>query len=249
MPHKGPHISISPDYVVNRILKINIDDFAEWPESVRNLAIAIAEELFLVAYNPFIDADTVRGSVRESFERESVSLAHYYATAIGEGITMFWSAYEAEAEFRDRLIDALRRVLPQIQSEGCPVLPCPAVTTDGDQRLAIEIERSVNVPLRKSAGVHQISEKRPRLFAGGAVVKAKAFQTLAVHRQRLLVDVTFQHQQPQYQLVNVLFLHLRELGNLPGAVHIHLQLLHGGIQLAEGRTGNQPGKQRKRADV
>ena len=65
MPHKGPHISISPDYVVNRILKINIDDFAEWPESVRNLAIAIAEELFLVAYNPFIDADTVRGSVRE----------------------------------------------------------------------------------------------------------------------------------------------------------------------------------------
>lgn len=113
MPHKGPHISISPDYVVNRILRINIDDFAEWPESVRNLAIAIAEELFLVAYNPFIDAETVRGSVRESFERESLSLAHYYATAIGEGLTMFWSAYEAEAEFRGRLIDALRRILPE----------------------------------------------------------------------------------------------------------------------------------------
>ena len=144
---------------------------------------------------------------------------------------------------------ALRRVLPQIQSEGCPVLPCPAVTADGDQRLVIEIKRSVNVPLRKSAGVHQISEKRPRLFAGGTVIKAKAFQTLAVHRQRLLVDVTFQHQQTQYQLVDVLFLHLRKLGNLPGTVHIHLQLLHGGIQLAEGRTGNQPGKQRKRADV
>ena len=43
MAHKGPHISISPDYVVNRILRINIDDFAEWPESVRHLAIAIAE--------------------------------------------------------------------------------------------------------------------------------------------------------------------------------------------------------------
>ena len=55
MAHKGPHISISPDYVVNRILRINIDDFAEWPESVRHLAIAIAEELFLVAYNPFIN--------------------------------------------------------------------------------------------------------------------------------------------------------------------------------------------------
>ena len=112
MPHKGPHISISPDYVVNRILRINIDDFAEWPESVRNLAIAIAEELFLMAYNPFIDADTVRSSVRDSFEKESVSLAHYYATAIGEGITMFWSAHEAEMEFREKLISALGDILP-----------------------------------------------------------------------------------------------------------------------------------------
>ncbi len=112
MPHKGPHISISPDYVVNRILRINIDDFAEWPESVRSLAIAIAEELFLVAYNPFIDADTVRDSVRASYDKESVSLAHYYATAIGEGITMFWSAHEAEMEFREKLIDALGDVLP-----------------------------------------------------------------------------------------------------------------------------------------
>lgn len=113
MPHKGPHISISPDYVVNRILKINIDDFAEWPESVRNLAIAIAEELFLVAYNPFIDTDTVRrAACARASSGSPVSLAHYYATAIGEGITMFWSAYEAEAEFRDRLIDALRRTLP-----------------------------------------------------------------------------------------------------------------------------------------
>lgn len=130
MPHKGPHISISPDYVVNRILKINIDDFAEWPESVRNLAIAIAEELFLVAYNPFIDTDTVRGSVRESFERESVSLAHYYATAIGEGITMFWSAYEAEAEFRDRLIDALRRTLPH----ECILIEPSALVETGHRR-------------------------------------------------------------------------------------------------------------------
>ena len=81
-----------------------------------------------------------------------------------------WEQGEAEMQ-----AIALRRALPQIQSESRSVLPCPAVTADGDQRLAIEIERSVNVPLRKSAGVHQISEKRPRLFAGGTVIKAKAF--------------------------------------------------------------------------
>ncbi len=31
MAHKGPHISISPVYVVNRILRINRNDFEEWP--------------------------------------------------------------------------------------------------------------------------------------------------------------------------------------------------------------------------
>ena len=113
MIRKGPHISISPNYVVNRILKINIDDFSEWPESVRNLAISIAEELFLVAYNPFVDVRTVRTSVDATFERESVSLSHYYATAISEGITMFWSAYTAEAEFREKLIDTLRDIVPE----------------------------------------------------------------------------------------------------------------------------------------
>ena len=44
MPHKGPHISIAPDFVVNRILRINLEDFADWPESVRHLATEIAEE-------------------------------------------------------------------------------------------------------------------------------------------------------------------------------------------------------------
>lgn len=113
MPHKGPHVSISPEYVVNRILKINVSDFEEWPESVRRLAIEIAEELFLVAYNPFIDAGTVRQSVQQRYDESSVSLAHYYATAISEGIAMFWSAYEAERDFRSHLITALRRFLPE----------------------------------------------------------------------------------------------------------------------------------------
>ncbi len=112
MPHKGPHISISPEYVVNRILRINKNDFEEWPESVRRLAIEIAEELFLASYNPFIDAETVRQSVRKRYEGESFALAHHYATCIGEGITMFWSAYEAERDFRSSLINALKNILP-----------------------------------------------------------------------------------------------------------------------------------------
>ncbi len=112
MAHKGPHISISPDYVVNRILRINRNDFEEWPESVRRLAIAIAEELFLVAYNPFIDVEAVRQSVQKRYETETLALAHHFATSIGEGITMFWSAHAAESAFRAELIEAFKKFMP-----------------------------------------------------------------------------------------------------------------------------------------
>lgn len=139
MAHKGPHISISPDYVVNRILRINIDDFAEWPESVRHLAIAIAEELFLVAYNPFINVETVRHSVHARFERESMALAHYFANAIGEGITMFWSAYEAERSFREELISALRNILPNECILSSPSALVASATDATDLRMELPL--------------------------------------------------------------------------------------------------------------
>lgn len=139
MHHKGPHISISPDYVVNRILRINMDEFADWPESVRKLAIALAEELFLVAYNPFIDSAIVRESVRARFERESVSLAHYYATALSEGITMFWSAYEAETVFRQELLARLRAILPDEAIRSNPAALVEAATDATDLRMELPL--------------------------------------------------------------------------------------------------------------
>ncbi len=139
MPQKGPHISISPDFVVNRILRINIDDFQAWPESVRQLAISIAEELFLVAYNPFMNAETVRGSVNAHFERDSISLAHYYATAISEGITMFWSAHEAAENFRQHLLEELRKFMPESGILADPGSIVAAATDATDLRMELPL--------------------------------------------------------------------------------------------------------------
>lgn len=139
MPQKGPHISIQPDFVVNRILRINIDDFQAWPESVRQLAISIAEELFLVAYNPFINAETVRASVNAHYERDAMSLAHYYATSISEGITMFWSAYEAEESFRNRLLEELRKFLPETGILDDPGAIVSSATDATDLRMELPL--------------------------------------------------------------------------------------------------------------
>lgn len=152
MPHKGPHISIAPDFVVNRILRINLEDFADWPESVRHLAIEIAEELFLAAYNPFVDPATVKASVKERFDREVFALAHHYANTIGEGITLFWSGYEAEAAFRKELVQRLGAFLPPdaIVTRPSALVACATDATD----LRMELPLMVVEP----ANAEQISE-------------------------------------------------------------------------------------------
>ncbi|MDL2316151.1 FAD-binding protein [Desulfovibrio sp. OttesenSCG-928-A18] len=113
MLSKGPHISIESPTLVPRILHISAEEFDTWPEAVRSLTMSLAEELFLVRYNPFIRAETVKKSVRERFESARRGLAHHYATTIDEGITMFWSAHESDMAFRRELIGRLTAILPQ----------------------------------------------------------------------------------------------------------------------------------------
>ncbi len=182
MPQKGPHISIAPDFVVNRILRINLEDFEEWPEAVRRLAIQIAEELFLVSYNPFIDAQMVKNSVSERFNRESFALAQHYATSIGEGITMFWSAHEAEQNFRQELIRRLKELLPHecILTSPAALVECATDATDLRMELPILVVEPQNAN-QVSAVVRLANEMKFALiprggasgYTGGAVPARK----------------------------------------------------------------------------
>lgn len=139
MAHKGPHISISADFVVNRILRINLDEFETWPDGVRELARAIAEELFLVAYNPFISPTTVKSSVEARFYQDSQALAHQYATSIGEGITMFWSAFDAEMAFRKELVRRLAEIMPSECVMTRPGALVEAATDATDLRMELPL--------------------------------------------------------------------------------------------------------------
>ena len=132
MPHKGPHISISSEFLVHRVLRIDLDEFEDWPEAVRDLAIRIAEELFLVRYNPFIDAETVRASVTKRFDQAEQALAHHYANTLSEGITMFWSAYEADMAFRSELVRRLGQIIPKnnIDLRPASLVECSTDATD-----------------------------------------------------------------------------------------------------------------------
>ena len=112
MLSKRPHISIEAPSLVPRILRIAEQDFAEWPDAVKGVTIAIAEELFLALYNPYIPAETVKKSVRDHFEMFRKGLALHYATSINEGIALFWTAWEQDVRFRDEIIAKLSSILP-----------------------------------------------------------------------------------------------------------------------------------------
>lgn len=201
MSQKGPHISISPDFVVNRILRINIDDFQGWPESVRQLAISIAEELFLAAYNPFVNADTVRASVKAHYDRESLSLAHYFATAISEGITMFWSAYGAEMAFRAHLLEELRKFLPV---EGILSDPASLVASATDATdLRMELPLVVVEPDTTEQVAHLVRLANELKFAliprgggsgmtGGAVPARKRTVIISLTRMTAIENIDVQ---------------------------------------------------------
>ena len=71
MPHKGPHISIAPDFVVNRILRINLEDFAEAGRNPCGIWLPKSRKsCSLLHTNPFVDSATVKASVKERFDRE-----------------------------------------------------------------------------------------------------------------------------------------------------------------------------------
>jgi FAD/FMN-containing dehydrogenase/Fe-S oxidoreductase len=113
MPQLGPHISISAEELMNRVLGIDPYDFKGWPEYVRSLASSIAAELFLVRYNPFIDQELVRKSVSRNLTVARPTLSGEYPQILSRAIENFWLKQDADREFRDRLVEKLREFLPE----------------------------------------------------------------------------------------------------------------------------------------
>ncbi|WP_461210342.1 FAD-binding and (Fe-S)-binding domain-containing protein [Desulfocurvus sp. DL9XJH121] len=112
MPYKGPHISIPPDPLVERVLGVADKEFKQWPEHVREAALDLTAELFLIRYNPFIDPELVWKSVQSSFAQTKLAMSEEYSSAIATGMFRFWNRFTDDMKFRDELIKRLQQVLP-----------------------------------------------------------------------------------------------------------------------------------------
>ena len=144
MPSKGPHISIASDHLLSRVLRLSPEQTASWPEDVRELALRLAEELFLLRYNPFIDPGLVYVSVKSRLRQFLPSLADEYVRTLDAGVQTYWKEYQEDQTFKERLLRRLRRILPE---EGVVTRPNMLVECSTDATdLRMELPLVVVMP-------------------------------------------------------------------------------------------------------
>lgn len=115
MPNKGPHISIPYERLVPRVLGIPAAETAAWPTGVRETVCALAGEMFLVRYNPFIDPGLVRKSVTEALEKACPTLGEECCGRVRQGMERFWKDFDDEQSFKAEI---LRRLDPLVSREA-----------------------------------------------------------------------------------------------------------------------------------
>ena len=117
MAYLGPHISISDDQILLRVLGpergVTPEQFAQWPEEVQSLTRTLAGELFLVRSNPFVDAGLVRASVERKLNISRPSLSGEFPAVVADMVKNFWQTWDADQAYRGRLIERLRELLPE----------------------------------------------------------------------------------------------------------------------------------------
>jgi hypothetical protein len=111
MPERTPHISLPLERLVPWVLDISADELETWPEDAKNLAVAVASELFLVRSNPFINPPDVKASVEKRLSEANPKSWGEYPRTIRRAYKAFWDVFEADSRFRDNLVERLRRFM------------------------------------------------------------------------------------------------------------------------------------------
>ncbi|OIN99836.1 MAG: FAD-binding oxidoreductase [Desulfovibrionaceae bacterium CG1_02_65_16] len=143
MPLIGPHISISDERILTRVLGLTASPeeggFAQWSDGVRELATSLAAELFLVRYNPFVDAELVRESVDRKLSIARPSLSGEFPRLLADAVAGFWERYEADQAFARKLKGRLMDFMPAEGIGDAPNTRIECATDATDLRLELPL--------------------------------------------------------------------------------------------------------------
>ena len=132
MPERKPHISLASERLIKRVLKLNLEQFRSWPESVQDLALNLAAEIFIIRYNPFIKPEWVYQSVTQRLKTEKNSLSSTYYQIISTCLENYWQEFQQDQKFKDKLVKKLSSILPDenIGLEPNTIAECSTDATD-----------------------------------------------------------------------------------------------------------------------
>jgi len=137
MSAKSPHITLPKDHLIDRVLRVPREEFAAWPESLREQATSLAAELFIIRYNPFIPAREIRKSVFQRLEAEDGNIDPEHLGSIRQGLEQFWQDFREEQEFKDRVIQRLKKLVPREHIYTSPASLVQFSTDATDLRLEL----------------------------------------------------------------------------------------------------------------
>lgn len=199
MAQLGPHISISDEQLITRALGVvDMEQLEYWPDDVRKLASNLAAELFLVRYNPFIDPDLVRKSVERRLNMSKPLLSREFAKILSNGIDLFWESFDADQEFRDRLINRLRPVMSAETIGDMPNCRIESATDATDLRMELpmlvlfpESEEQIRhiVRLGNEMGFGIIPRGGGTGLTGGAIPAVGRCVILSLSRFKKIIDI------------------------------------------------------------
>ncbi len=202
MPLIGPHISISDERILTRVLGLTASPeeggFAQWPDSVRELAMSLAAELFLVRYNPFVDAHLVRQSVDRKLSIARPSLSGEFPRVLAAAVASFWERYDADQGFALTLKARLAEFLPAelIGEHANTRIECATDATDLRLELPLfvlfpetteQVQRIVKLANELSFGV--IPRGGGTGLTGGAIPMFARSVVLSLARFKKIIDV------------------------------------------------------------
>ncbi len=203
MPQKGPHISLAPERLVKRVLGLPLEEFQTWPEYLQQLALDLAEELFIIRYNPFIPAKDVRQSVDARLQAERSALSPEYYRELSGCLERFWQSFEADQKFRTALIGRLSAIMDkeQIVAAANNLIECSTDATD----LRMELPALVVFPENTAQiqGVIRLANEMgfpivPRGggsgLTGGAVPAKPRTVILSLSRLKEIIDIDTREQ-------------------------------------------------------
>ena len=203
MPQKGPHISLAPERLVKRVLGLPLEEFQTWPEYLQQLALDLAEELFIIRYNPFIPAKDVRQSVDAQLQAERAALSPEYYRELSGCLERFWQSFEADQKFKAALISRLSSILDkeQIVSASNNLIECSTDATD----LRMELPALVVFPenttqiqgiirLANEMGFPIVPRGGGSGLTGGAVPAKPRSVILSLSRFKAILDIDVQER-------------------------------------------------------